>query len=106
MGLGEVKAAIVRSWLASLRDGGLSPRSVNRKISSLKSFYKYQLKTGGVEQSPMGAIIAPKSRKRLPVYVEQGDMAVLFDQVRFADDWGGDEPAGAGYSVSYRDAAQ
>jgi integrase/recombinase XerC len=89
MVLGEVKPAVVRSWLASLRDAGLSPRSVNRKISSLKSFYKYQLRTGGVEQSPMGAIISPKTRKRLPVYVEQGDMAVLFDQVRFTDDWEG-----------------
>ena len=77
------------SWLASLRDGGLSPRSINRKISALKSFYKYQLRVGGVKQSPMGAIISPKMKKRLPVYVEQGDMAVLFDQVRFTDDWEG-----------------
>jgi integrase/recombinase XerC len=89
MGPGEVKPAVVRSWLASLRDSGLSPRSINRKISSLKSFYKHQLRIGGVDQSPMGAIISPKTRKRLPVYVEQGDMAVLFDQGRFTDDWEG-----------------
>lgn len=89
MGLKEVSPAIVRSWLASLKDGGLSSRSVNRKISSLKSFYKYQLRVGGVDQSPMGAIISPKMSKRLPVFVEQGDMAVLFDQVRFPDNWEG-----------------
>ncbi|HTI93599.1 MAG TPA: tyrosine recombinase XerC [Puia sp.] len=89
MGLREVGPAIVRSWLASLKDRGLSSRSINRKISSLKSFYKYQLKTGGVNSSPMGAIISPKTKKRLPVFVEQGDMVVLFDQIRFPDDWEG-----------------
>jgi len=89
MGLKEVTPVIVRSWLASLKDGGLSSRSVNRKISSLKSYYKYQLRMGGVDFSPMGAIISPKTKKRLPVFVEQGDMAVLFDQIRFPDDWEG-----------------
>jgi integrase/recombinase XerC len=88
-GLKDVTPVIVRSWLASLKDGGLSSRSVNRKISSLKSFYKYQLRMGGVEFSPMGAIISPKAKKRLPVFVEQADMAVLFDQIRFPDDWEG-----------------
>src|ERR1700754_4027809 len=82
----ELTPPIIRSWLASLKDDGLSSRSVNRKISSLRSFYKYQLKIGGVEQSPMVAIISPKTSKRLPVFVEQGDMAVLFDQIRFPDD--------------------
>ena len=89
MGLEEVSPTVVRSWLASLKDAGLSSRSVNRKISSLRSFYKFQLRTGGVEQSPMGAVISPKTNKRLPVFVEQGDMAVLFDQIRFPDDWDG-----------------
>ncbi|HEY6901916.1 MAG TPA: tyrosine-type recombinase/integrase [Puia sp.] len=89
MGLKEVSSAVVRSWLASMKDAGLSSRSINRKISTLKSFYKYQLKAGEVEMSPMGAIISPKTSKRLPAFVEQGDMSVLFDQVGFPDDWEG-----------------
>ncbi|HEX3935770.1 MAG TPA: tyrosine-type recombinase/integrase [Puia sp.] len=89
MEVGKIPPAVVRSWLASLKDQGLSSRSVVRKISSLRSFYKYQLKNGAVEQSPMGAILAPKMSKRLPVYIEQKDMAVLFDEVRFPDDWEG-----------------
>ena len=89
MSLKEVGPAMVRSWLASLKDAGLSSRSINRKISSLKSFYKYQLRMGGVGASPMGAIISPKTKKRLPVFVEQGDIAVLFEQIRFPDDWEG-----------------
>src|ERR1700761_1187447 len=75
-GLAEISPAVVRSWLASLKDGGLSSRSIVRKISTLRSFYKFQLRQGGVEVSPMAAIIAPKVSKRLPVFVEKGDIAV------------------------------
>jgi integrase/recombinase XerC len=84
-----ISAAVVRSWLASLKDAELSSRSVNRKISSLRSFYKYLLRAGVVEQSPMAAIIGPKAGKRLPVFVEEEDMAVLFGEVPFGDDWEG-----------------
>lgn len=89
MGLKDITPAVVRTWLASLKDNGLSSRSVNRKISSLRSFYKFQLRVGAVELSPMSAIIAPKTNKRLPVFVERGDMAELFTEVRFPDDWEG-----------------
>jgi integrase/recombinase XerC len=85
----SVSPAIVRSWLAAMKDGGLSSRSVNRKISVLKSWYKFLVRVGAVKLSPMGAILSPKTSKRLPVYVEQKDMAVLFDQVKFPDDWEG-----------------
>jgi integrase/recombinase XerC len=91
---GEVKLSaitpeMVRTWLAALKDEGMSSRTVNRKISSLRSFYKFQLRIGEVEVSPMAAIIAPKTSKRLPVFVEQGDMAELFDRVSFPADWEG-----------------
>jgi integrase/recombinase XerC len=89
MTIAAIGPMVVRSWLAALKDGGLSSRSVNRKISSLRSFFKYELKTGVVEQSPMSAIVGPRSGKRLPVFVEEGDMAALFGEVRFPDDWGG-----------------
>jgi len=75
--LPEISPSFIRSWLASLKEHGLSSRSVNRKISTLKSFYKYQIRSGVVEQSPMTAITSPKVSKRLPVYVEQG-ISLLF----------------------------
>ena len=65
----EVQSAIVRSWLASLKDKGLGAATLNRKISTLKSFFKYQLKTGMLQQSPMGQVISPKKGKRLPVFM-------------------------------------
>jgi integrase/recombinase XerC len=89
MGLKEISPAVIRSWLASMKDQGISSRSLNRKISSLRSFYKHQLKDGVVEVSPMGAIISPKMGKRLPVFVEQKEMAMLFEEVRFGEDWEG-----------------
>jgi integrase/recombinase XerC len=84
-----INPSFIRSWLASLKDGGISSRSINRKISTLKSFWKYQIRSGVVEQSPMAAITSPKSSKRLPVYVEQQDIATLFRQLVFPDDWDG-----------------
>ncbi|HTI12738.1 MAG TPA: tyrosine-type recombinase/integrase [Puia sp.] len=87
--LPEISPAFIRSWLASLKEEGLSSRSVNRKISSLKSFYKYQLRSGLVEQSPMSAITSPKVSKRLPVYVEQRDIATLFADIPFPETWEG-----------------
>lgn len=67
----------------------MTSKSINRKISSLKSFFKYQLRTGKLEKSPMTGIISPKSGKRLPVYVEEKDMRVLINQVEFPDNWSG-----------------
>jgi len=89
MELGAITPAVIRTWLASLKDGGLASRSVNRKISTLRSFYKYQIRTGVVGQTPMTAIIGPKASSRLPVFVELGNMEELFGEVEFPDDWGG-----------------
>lgn len=88
-GLEMISASMVRSWLAELKEDEISSKTINRKISSLKSFYKYQLKTGALIKSPMGTIIAPKISKRLPQFVEQIDMDHLFQHMPFSDDWKG-----------------
>jgi len=87
--LAAITPSFIRSWLASMKDGGMTSRSINRKISTLKSFFKYQIRSGVMEQSPMAAVTSPKSGKRLPVYVEQQDIAMLFSQLVFPDDWEG-----------------
>ena len=79
----------IRSWLASLKDARLTAKSIKRKISSLKSFFKYQQKTGVIKQTPMGKIISPKNEKRLPSFVADKDIRVLFDHVEFPDSWQG-----------------
>jgi integrase/recombinase XerC len=87
--LQAISTPMVRSWLASLKEQQITSKSINRKISSLKSFFKYHLRTGQLEKSPMTAIISPKSGKRLPVYVEEKDMQLLINHVEFPDNWQG-----------------
>ena len=86
--LKEVTHTYVRSWLASIKDNGLASRSINRKISSLNSFFKYHLRTGTIEASPMVKVISPKAGKRLPVFVSEEDTRKLVEAInRSADDW-------------------
>jgi integrase/recombinase XerC len=89
MALKEISSAIVRSWLASLKQEKMSARSITRKISTLKSFFRFMLRSGAVTKSPMASIISPKVSKKLPFYVEETDMKVLFKDVEFTDDWAG-----------------
>jgi integrase/recombinase XerC len=81
--LKDIKAAYVRTWLASLKDAGITSKTINRKISSLKSFFKHQLKQGQLQVSPMATIISPKVGKRLPEYVDEKGTEQLFTVVEF-----------------------
>ena len=85
----EISASFIRSWLASLKEKDMLSKSINRKISSLKSFFKWLVRTGRLDKSPMTAVISPKSGKRLPVYVEEQDMDTLINRVEFPNDWQG-----------------
>jgi integrase/recombinase XerC len=87
--LPQISATFIRSWLASLKEAGITSKSINRKISCLKSFFKYQLKQQLIEVSPMSTVISPKLNKRLPQFVEKADMETLFNYVEFPDDWAG-----------------
>jgi integrase/recombinase XerC len=87
--LNQLSHIYIRSWLASLKDQGLTAKSINRKISSLKSFFKYQLKAGVIKQTPMTKIVSPKNEKRLPNFVADKDIKTLFDHVEFPDTWQG-----------------
>ena len=85
----EIKSTYIRSWLASLKESGLTAKSINRKISTLKSFFKHQLKQQLIECSPMGTIVSPKIKKRLPQYIEEKGIQKLFTEIPFNDDWEG-----------------
>lgn len=87
--LPEITHLYIRSWLASLKDDAMAAKSINRKISTLRSFFKYAVKTSVITQSPMSKIIAPKGEKRLPQFVADKDMATLLNHVTFTPDWKG-----------------
>ncbi len=85
----DIKTTFIRSWLADLKQQGLESKSINRKISTLKSFFKYQMRQQIIDTSPMTGIISPKINKRLPQVVEKTDLNTLFKHIEFPDTWDG-----------------
>lgn len=79
---------IIRSWLAELKNNGMTAKSINRKISSLRSFFKYQLRTGEIDTTPMAKVISPKIGKRLPVFVKEEDTKQMINALNNStEDW-------------------
>src|SRR5438045_4794400 len=60
LSLPEISATIIRTWLAGLKQNKIASKSINRKISTLKSFFKYQLRKETIEVSPMSTIVSLK----------------------------------------------
>lgn len=74
---------IIRSWLSSLMENNISAKSVNRKITTLKSFYKFLCRNGFLEKNPMVKVQSPKNPKRLPEFVEEKNINRLLDDFTF-----------------------
>ena len=88
--LETVGATEIRTWILTLlEDGHLTPRSVNRKLSALRDFYRFELKAGHVKHNPMEGLQGPKFRNRLPEYLEIKDMERLFSPEMFEDSFEG-----------------
>jgi len=81
----KINFQIIRSWIASMLERKISPRSVNRKISTLKTYFKFLLRNKFLKRSPMLKVVAPKSKKRLPVFIEEDQMEFLLTKVAFED---------------------
>ena len=79
----KVNFQLVRSWIAKLLNENISARSVNRKITTLKTYFRFLIKEDIINQSPMQKIISPKTSKRLPVFVEQVKMEQLLNEIDF-----------------------
>ncbi|MFX5570872.1 site-specific integrase, partial [Acinetobacter baumannii] len=71
--MAAVTASMVRSWLAEMKEDDMTSKTINRKISALKSFFKFLLKQGVIAKTPMTTIVSPKLNKRLPIFVEERD---------------------------------
>lgn len=81
--------AMLRSWIVSLMEEGLNPTSINRKIASLRSFYNFLRKRKQIAQDPTKQLSALKTKKKLPAFVEEKSIEMLFDVVEFSDDFEG-----------------
>ncbi len=65
---------MIRSWVVEMSKANVTPRSINRKLSALNSFFKHAMKNGALAKNPMKKVVAPKVGKRLPSYVLEGEM--------------------------------
>ena len=80
---------LVRSWIIALSEENLQASSINRKIATLKSFYKFLVKQNFLEANPMLRIKPLKTPKRTPQFVEEEDMLMLLDKIEFEDSFKG-----------------
>ncbi|AMM51311.1 integrase [Rufibacter sp. DG15C] len=78
--------AIIRSWIVALVQKDLDSRTIHRKIASLRSYFKFLLNRGEVEQNPTLRIKAPKLPKKLPAFIPEDSFTQLLDQGDFTED--------------------
>ena len=74
----------VRAWLVQLMEHARSTRSVNRKVSTLKSFYKFLRRIQEIEVDPMLKVVPPKNGQRLPLFIKESKMTQLFEELEKA----------------------
>ncbi|MBP6732575.1 MAG: tyrosine-type recombinase/integrase [Chitinophagales bacterium] len=79
----------VRNWMVSMMEQKITPRSINRKISTLQSFYKFLMRKGDLKKSPLAKVQTPKTSKRLPVFVELPGIEKLLKDTEFAEGYEG-----------------
>ena len=79
----------IRNWIVFLLDSQISPSSVNRKLSALKSFFVYLIKQGVIKENPMRFITGPKKGHPLPYFIREKEMNHLLDGDQFGDDFEG-----------------
>lgn len=80
---------VVRRWIVDMMDRKQKASSVNRRLSALRSFYRYLLKMQVVKTNPVHTLKGPKKQKPLPVFLKEKTMEQLLDGVFFADDFTG-----------------
>jgi integrase/recombinase XerC len=81
--LEEVKHSYIRTWIMELMDSGMDPKSVNRKISCLRTYFKFLQRESLIEKNPMAQVQGPKIAKRLPVVVEEQKLNSLLDSANY-----------------------
>jgi integrase/recombinase XerC len=85
----EVNAFVIRGWIVKLIDEGISNRSVNRKLASLRTYFKWLRKETRITGNPMAKIQGPKNEKRLPVFVKESELEMQKTSLLFSSDFNG-----------------
>ena len=82
-----VDSDMVRDWMESMMDKGNSAATVSRRLSALKTFYRFALARHYVESDPVYSIKGPKKEKPLPQFVKESEMDELLDRQAWGDDY-------------------
>lgn len=85
----DVDAGLVREWIVSLMDKGIAASTINRKLSSIRTYYKFLLRKGEVPADPLQKITGPKKKKPLPAFLKESEMNKLLDEVDFGEGFKG-----------------
>jgi integrase/recombinase XerC len=85
----EADHQMVRSWIIHLIENNISARTVNRKVTTLKSFFRFLKREGHIISNPMNRVTPPRTSGRLPIFIEMENMKELFDEVGFGNDFEG-----------------
>lgn len=80
---------LIRSWLISLVQRNLDPRSVNRKVACLRTYFRFLLREGRIEVNPMQKVVAPKVAKKIPEFIPEDALTKLLDGTAFDDTFEG-----------------
>lgn len=80
---------MIRSWIVSMAEKKVDNRSINRKIATLRTFYKFLLQKKVIEKDPMLKISVLKTQKNIPEFVREKELDSLLDDVEFPDDFAG-----------------
>ena len=81
----SVDADVIRDWMESMMDSGLTAATVNGRLSAVRSFYRFALKKGLVENDPAHTITGPKKEKPLPKFIREKDMDRLLQPEMWGD---------------------
>lgn len=85
----DVDADLVRDWIVSLMEKGKTSATVNRKLSSLRAYFKFQLRRGELTVDPMQKVTGPKRKKPLPVFYREAEMDKLLDDIPYDEGFEG-----------------
>ena len=87
--LSDVTSRDVRAWVSVLSEEGIAPRSINRKLTAVRSFFYFLQRQGKLNQNVARKVHTLKAKKRLPFFVEEEKMTTLLDKIEFANDFAG-----------------
>ena len=87
LSLQAVDADLIRDWMESLMDKGNTASTINKKLSALRSFYRFSLKRKLVEKDPAHGIVGPKKSKPLPQFLRESEMDHLLDRLGWVNNY-------------------